>query len=285
MTALGDGVVVATRETDAVWMRSFVKNERRGEIRFNAVEKSPEPCWPWLASDRGRTLVGWDRLERVAKIWAEPLRVSLPAMELPDPFPSGTDTAEQACMRGFMLTDQTAYEVARPGTAARLAAVDLDSRQSHEIEFCPGRQGRLRIHSLDKDRGQVLVLLGASVEGGGGEYELLIARLDRSGNVIEPCRHLRSMPAGEPRVVGLAGAGDRAFLAWSTSAHIFLARVPLRETEERPRRWVLDRAPRGGQGVVRVGVVEERLHVAWEGHSRNGRWSLKLLRTEIDDLP
>lgn len=285
MTALGDGVIVATRERDTIWARAFVKNQGYGELRFDASESSPEPCWPWLTSDRGQTLVGWDRLERIAKISQNPLRVVLPVMELPDPFPHGYDTPEQACMRGFMLTDHTVYEVARPGSAARLAAVDLDQNEAHEIDLCPERRGRFRIHSLDKDRGQILVLLGAEDTGAGDEYELLIARVDRSGNLIAPCRHLRSMPAGEPRVVGLAGAGDTAFLAWSTSAHIFLARVPLVEGAGRPRRWVLDRAPRGGQGVVRVGVVNDWLHVAWEGHSRSGLWSLKLLRTEIGDLP
>ncbi len=50
-------------------------------------------------------------------------------------------------------------------------------------------------------------------------------------------------------------------------------------------RWVLDRAPEDGFGVVRVSVVDERLYVTWEGHSPDGRWSLKLLRTEIEDLP
>lgn len=285
MTALGEGVLVATRERDRIWIRAFAKNQASGELRFDAVESSPEPCWPWLTSDRGRTLVGWDRLERAVKVLPNPLRVVLPVMELPDPFPTGCDTPEQACMRGFTLTDHTLYEVARPGSAARLAAVDLDRREAQEIDVCPGRRGNFRIHSLDKDRGQVLVLLGAEEVGGGDGYELLIARLDRSGNLLEPCRHLRSMPAGEPRVVGLAGAGDMAFLAWSTSAHIFLARVPLIEGAGRSRRWVLDRAPRGGQGVVRVGVVDDWLHVAWEGHSRGGRWSLKLLRTEIEDLP
>jgi hypothetical protein len=37
--------------------------------------------------------------------------------------------------------------------------------------------------------------------------------------------------------------------------------------------------------VVRIGVVDRRLYVAWEGSSPGRRFSLKLLRTEIDDLP
>ena len=37
--------------------------------------------------------------------------------------------------------------------------------------------------------------------------------------------------------------------------------------------------------MVRVGVVDRTLYVAWEGPSAGGRYSLKLLRTEIDDLP
>ena len=93
------------------------------------------------------------------------------------------------------------------------------------------------------------------------------------------------MPAGEPAVVGLAGAGDSAFLAWASGSYIFLARLPLRRGGGRPRRWVLDQAPRDGSGVVRVSVVEGRLHVAWESRSKGGRWSLKLLRSEIEDLP
>jgi hypothetical protein len=140
------------------------------------------------------------------------------------------------------------------------------------------------VHSLDKDSGAVLVLMGADAEGGG--YSLWLARLDRAGRILEPCRHLRTMPAGEPAVVGLAGAGGRAFLAWATPSHVLLARVPLSaESRERERRWILDRAPAGGPGVVRLGVVDRTLYVAWEGPSPGGQYSLKLLRTEIDDLP
>jgi hypothetical protein len=233
-----------------------------------------------MASDRGRTLIGWDRLRRAAWIRLRPLGTLEPGLELPDPFPD-VDSPDQACSRGFLLTDRTVYEVARPADRARLAAVDLDTRRVRPLDLCPGEKG-LRVHSLDKDRGQVLVLLGGqSAEG----YRLLLARLDRSGGLVSPCQHLRSMPSGEPRVVGLAGAGDDAFLAWSTGTHIFLARVPLGEGAGRGRRWVLDTAPPGGEGVVRVGVVEGWLFVAWEGGARNDRWSLKLLRTSLDDLP
>jgi len=93
------------------------------------------------------------------------------------------------------------------------------------------------------------------------------------------------MPTGEPAVVSLSGAGDDAFLAWATNSHIFLARIPLGLGGGSERRWVLDRAPPDSSGVVRVGFTQGRLYVAWEGHADGDRWSLKLLRTEIADLP
>jgi len=192
------------------------------------------------------------------------------------------DAGPDACVRGLLVTDDTAYEVARPSGGARMAAVDLSARRASRLPVCPSRPG-LRVHSLDKDQGQVLVLMGGPSDDG---YHLWLARLDRAGNVVSRCRPLRAMPAGEPAVVGLAGAGDDAFLAWSTGSHVLLARVPLRAgSTERERRWVLDRAPNGAESVVRIGVVDRRLYVAWEGSSPGRRFSLKLLRTEIDDLP
>lgn len=282
MSSLGEGVAVATRHGDELWLRAFVGSRQQGETRFPALEEGPVPCWPWLTSDRGRTLVGWDRLRRMAWLRPHPLGPVEPGLALPDPFP-GVDTPETTCARGLVLTDRTVYEVVRPGGQARVAAVDLDTGRVRPLDVCPGEPG-LRVHSLDKDRGQVLVLLGGKSRD--DVYRLLLARLDRAGHVVQPCVHVRSMPSGEPRVVSLAGAGDDAFLAWSTGTHILLARVPLREGAGRARRWVLDRAPPDGEGVVRVGVVEGWLFVAWEGSGRRrDRWSLKLLRTELEDLP
>lgn len=280
MTTLGDHAVIATRQGDRLLLRRFLKNHQVDRLPFDAPERDPEPCWPWLTTDQGRTLVGWDRLRAVAWLKAPPLELG-PPLKLPNPFPEGIETADQACARGFMLTDQTVYQVAKPSKASRLAAVDLEELTAHPIDLCPGQPG-LRVHSLDKDRGQVLVLLGGQGPEG---YRLLLARLDRSGHLISPCRPVRTMPAGEPAVVSLSGAGDNAFLAWATSFHIFLARIPLSDEGDRSRRWVLDRAPPDSSGVVRVGVTEGRLYVAWEGHSEDDRWSLKLLRSEIADLP
>lgn len=280
MGAMGEGVIVATRHRDQLWIRAFHEGKQRGELRLDAVEEPPEACWPWLSSDSGRTLVGWDRFRRAAWLTLDPFAVKGAAFELPDPFP-GVDTPEQACSRGGVMTDETLYLAVRPAAKARMGAIDLETMQAHPLDICPD-EPELRIHSLDKDSGKVLVLLGGKSPAG---YRLLLAELDRDGHVITPCRPLRTMPAGEPSVVGLAGAGDAAFLAWSTRVHVFLARIPLREGAGSRRRWVLDRAPRHGPGVVRVGVVDERLFVAWEGHSPRGRWSLKLLRTEIADLP
>ena len=280
MGAAGEGVAVATRHGDELWVRAYVEDEQRGELRFDAPEEGPEPCWPWLSSDHGRTLVGWNRLRRVAWLGTDPLELAGEPFALPDPL-AGHDTPAQACSRGLLLTDETIYTVVRPTERARMAAIDLGEMAPTTLGLCPD-EPELRIHSLDKDRGTVLVLLGG--EGREG-YRLLLARLDRSGHVLETCRHLRSMPAGEPAVVGLAGAGDAAFLAWSTRSHIFLSRVPLTADGGGERRWVLDEAPRHGPGVVRVGVVEDWLFVAWEGPSRGGRWSLKLLQTEVADLP
>ena len=164
-----------------------------------------------------------------------------------------------------------------------MAAIDISSHAVRELDLCPS-ESEFRIHSLDKDRGQVLVLLGVRPLRPNDPYRLLLARLDRAGNVISTCRDIRELPGGEPVVVGLAGSGDDAFLAWSTHSHILLARMPIGEGGNPERRWVLDKAP-PEQGVVRVSVVDEWLFVAWEGSSPGRRWSLKLLRTEIDDLP
>jgi hypothetical protein len=282
MGALGRGVGIATRQGDEIWLRAFVRGTAAGELRVPAPEAGPEPCWPWITTDRGRTLLGWDRLRSAAWLDAAPPALRGAVLELPDPFP-GYDTPEQACARGLVLTDRTAYVVARPSGASRVAAVDLDRRSVAALDVCPAEPS-VRVHSLDKDRGEVLVLLGGR-SAARDVYRLLVARLDRSGRVIEPCRAVRDMPAGGPSVVGLAGAGDDAFLAWSASGYVFLARFPLREGGSRPRRWVLDRAPPGGAGVVRVGVVAEMLFVAWEGRARGARWSLKLLRVPVDELP
>ncbi len=282
MGALGEGVAIATRQGDEIWIRAFVESVERGNLRLEATEEGPEPCWPWMTSDRGRTLLGWDRVRRVAWLRATPFGLEGQPTTLPDPFPN-FDTPEQACARGFLMTDQTIYEIARPSGHSRMAAVNLERREATRLEICPG-ESSLRVHSLDKDRGEVLVLLGGRGRAGAG-YQLHLARLDRVGQVIEPCRVIREMPAGGPAVVGLAGAGDDAFLAWSAGGYIFLERFPLREGGARLRRWVLDRAPRGGAGVVRVGVVDDRLFVAWEGRAGEGRWSLKLLRVAVGDLP
>lgn len=280
MTSLGRGVLVATRREDRMVVRSFAKNLQRDELSFDAPERDPEPCWPWLASDRGRTLAGWDRLRRVAWLGAEPLAVGA-RLDLPDPFQSVEETPDQACVRGFMFTDHTVYQVARPLHASRIAAIDLETLTERSIDLCPGEPD-LRVHSLDKDGDSVLVLLGGQGDEG---YRLLLARLDRAGNLRQPCQPVRIMPAGEPSVVSLAGAGASAFLAWASGSHIFLARMPIGPGGGRSRRWVLDRAPPDGTGVVRVGVTEGRLYVAWEGYAPGSRWSLKLLRTEIEDLP
>ena len=280
MTTLGRGVLVATRHGARMQVRSFARDEQIDELSFDAPERDAEPCWPWLASDRGRTLAGWDRLRRVAWLTSEPLALGA-RLDLPDPFRGVDETPDQACVRGFLFTDHTVYQVARPLRASRLAAIDLETLNERAIDLCPGEPD-LRVHSLDKDRDEVLVLLGGRSDAG---YRLFLARLDRSGNLREPCRPIRDMPAGEPSVVALAGAGETAFLAWATGSHIFLARIPLGPAGGRSRRWVLDRAPPDGTGVVRVGVTEGRLYVAWEGFSPPSAWSLKLLRTEIDDLP
>jgi len=279
MTSLGKGVLVATRHGQGLWLRSFLQNKQQGELRFDAPERDSEPCWPWLTSDRGQTMVGWDRLRHVAWLSPDPLALGR-RLELPDPF-VGIETDDQACARGFTLTDRTVYQVARPERASRFASIDLDALSDSAIDICPG-QPDLRVHSLDKDRDEVLVLLGGKGPEG---YRLLLARLDRSGHLRSPCEHVRTMPAGEPSVVSLAGAGNDAFLAWATTSHIFLGRFPMNERGGSARRWVLDRAPTDGSGVVRVGVTQGRLYVAWEGRARDERWSLKLLRSEIADLP
>ena len=279
MTSLGKGVLVATRHGDGLWLRSYLKNQQQGELRFDAPERGPEPCWPWLTSDRGQTVVGWDRLRHVAWLIPDPLALG-PRLELPNPF-VGVETDDQACARGFTLTDRTVYQVARPERNSLFASVDLDALSTESIGICPDHP-ELRVHSLDKDRDEVLVLLGGQRPEG---YQLLLARLDRSGRLRSPCEPVRTMPAGEPSVVSLAGAGDDAFLAWATGSHIFLGRFPLNDNGAAARRWVLDSAPSDGTGVVRVGVTQGRLYVAWEGRARGDRWSLKLLRSEIVDLP